>query len=255
VYKECKCEEIETNDYYYYYHYHWKIVIHSQVQNVSFDFDEIGGDQNGIFGMYEFYDNDSIIQNSKLLAQNSTLYNVNSHVTFNPQYYYPEFAVPGGNYILKKSENGTDGYFVPDLPVKISNGYGQTPSIYVTKIENLAPYTFTICAEDAFADSTYSNLQHSTQNKTISVDINTGSLCNDYWGYFVLPDGYTVEDMTAFYDTQSLELLEDYDYTVCHEYGYNIIVVKLEKRYSSLNLKYCLPISVLEAKPFWSLYE
>ncbi|GAH22870.1 unnamed protein product, partial [marine sediment metagenome] len=89
-----------------------------------------------------------------------------------PQYNIPQYAVPSNHYIFT-IEEVSEEYTSLDLPVKVNTGKGTILEIYHPKISELESNTFFIAAEVPFSDSSYSNLQHNPDTKTISVVVNT----------------------------------------------------------------------------------
>jgi len=154
-----------------------------------------------------------------------------------PQYNIPQYAVPSNHYIFT-IEEVSEEYTSLDLPVKVNTGKGTILEIYHPKISELESNTFFIAAEVPFSDSSYSNLQHNPDTKTISVVVNTESN-NDWWGCFFLQGhGRAVEMLTAYDNVESRDLDMWYNYTINQVDEYNMVVVRIEPDVIRLKLEY-----------------
>jgi len=227
------------NVWWVYAHAHASIhYSNANASTISTQFAAIDGTTNGQMGIYDIYYNDAIVNNSKQLCQETTLRNVDTGETVSPQYYYPQYAAPGGNYILELPESIPGEFAQYTMPLQVSNGYGQAPSIYMVGKDALAPYTFGICAEEPFVEASFSNLQHDQTGHKVSVDVSTETP-SCWWGVFVVPDNLAVKKVSAIEDANSTELQKDFDYTTNRVCDFNLVVVRIAPSTDRLELTYC----------------
>ena len=158
-------------------------------------------------------------------------------LSYDPQYFYLQWAVLPGGYILELYDVPED-YAALNYPLFVSDNVDAIVfDPYPPKIVDLEPYVFSIAGEDFFAHSSYSNLIHGEENKKVTVDVST-EIPYDWWGYFVLPDSHLVKSILACAEGACEELSELTDYTVNRVEGYNIVVVRIEPAIRHISLTY-----------------
>jgi hypothetical protein len=160
-----------------------------------------------------------------------------------PQYYYPQWTVlPNNNYIMGiNNYNSSKNYADINIPIFVSDQVNNMLTIidlYPPKIAEIEPYAFSIVGENFFAESSYSNLQHNTSEKILTVDVNTMTDIDDWWGCFVLPKNFAVISLTAYVNETPLQLQRLYDYIINQVGDYNLVVVRIEPDVTSLKLEY-----------------
>ncbi|RKY00363.1 hypothetical protein DRP77_11585, partial [Candidatus Poribacteria bacterium] len=153
------------------------------------------------------------------------------------EFVYPQYAVPPGNYILEPL-SVEDGYVAPELPLSLPPGGILILSLYPLRPEDLEGFTFFVYAESSLGGySSFSNLIHDGDERSISVDVRAG-MSFDWWGCFVLPHGCELESLEAEGDQAVFELKELLDYTCDEIEGYNVYTVRIDPSVTGLKLRY-----------------
>lgn len=152
------------------------------------------------------------------------------------EFFDPQYAVPQGSYLLSTG-NIPAGYASSEYPINVGAKGISISNLYLPKISELSDFTFLVAAESAFSQSSYCNLVHDEDNRTLSVDVSTETVY-DWWGYFVLPKTATVDRISASYGMLGRTLNEQQDYTVNPVGDYNIFCVRITPDTVSLSAKY-----------------
>ncbi len=194
-----------------------------------FDAAELSG--LGVYGA--FY------RDAQINGISTNLFSLEDGDTIQEQYFYPQYAQPQGHYLLQFSSPSKFANF--DLPTLLSFKEIQTVSIYPPKIGEVQDFSFSVLAESPYAKSSYSNLNHDSETKTVTVDDST-FLNRYWWGCFVLPDTCAVKRIIAFSqigdEAIRKELKPGLDYTDNPIEGHRFIAVRISPEVNSLSLGY-----------------
>ncbi|MCJ7575331.1 MAG: hypothetical protein MUO80_01430 [Dehalococcoidia bacterium] len=155
--------------------------------------------------------------------------------TTEPQYYYPQYAVLPGDYLLRVSSPPEYADF--DLPVLLPPCRIEIAKIYLPKVDELEAFSFSVLAEEPGAKSSYSNLIHNATAETITVDVDT-RFADDYWGCFVLPSIVTVAGVDSWGVGGWHNLTESYDYTINPAANYTLACIRIEPEYERIRVRY-----------------
>jgi len=172
-----------------------------------------------------------------------TMTNVENGTLIEPEFLFPQFAIPPGSYVLKISDFQNE-YITLSYPVAVSVYAGHFLSVYPLKMNDLKPFAFSIAAEFYLAKSSFSGLVHHEEAKTLTVNISSEArelkLIHDWWGYFALPKDRMVKTLIAYSNGTPYQLTKFYNYTENLIGDYNIVCVRIPPEMANITLTYTI---------------
>ncbi|MFH1686623.1 MAG: LamG-like jellyroll fold domain-containing protein [bacterium] len=153
------------------------------------------------------------------------------------EFMYPQYSVPPpfGSFAMAIDEL-PEGFASLEIPLFISHEQPQIADVYPPKLAELQPDTFIIVAENSLANSSYSDLDHSSGD-SIAVNVSTENL-RDWWGCFVLPDSLTAGQIVAYSGEREVDTLsEGADWLDNLTDAYNLVTVRIRSSFNRLVLK------------------